>query len=184
MILVDHVINFKGSQIIIALPVITVHIIYWDLGSLCLPFLGFTSPDNIGSLVTVMTLFVFERTTFMTMISQTAVVTLTTRLFRGWGTLFPWKLSFFLRFRLLAWPWLGWLIDWVWLFTSLESFNILLRLLNSDALRYSNVKCQFLEFEIQELWHHSLISNTRNQSIPEPFQTHGISKLAIRSLML
>ena len=89
MILAAHVINFRGSQIIIAVLLITVHIIYWGLGSLCLPFFEFTSPDNMAGLVTVMTLFVFERTTFMIMISQTAVATLTTRLFRGRGTLLP-----------------------------------------------------------------------------------------------
>ena len=89
MILAAHVINFKGSQIIIAVPLITVRIIYWGLGSLCLLFLEFTSPDNMAGLVTMMTLFVFKRTTFMIMISQTAVATLSTRLFRGWGTLLP-----------------------------------------------------------------------------------------------
>ena len=85
MFLVAHVINLKESQIIISVPVISVHKIYWGLGSLCLPFLGFTSPHNMAGLVTLVTFFLFERTTFMIMISRTAVATL---IFGGWGTFF------------------------------------------------------------------------------------------------
>ena len=33
----------------------------------------------------------------------------------------------------------------------LESFNILVRLLDGDTFRYGSVKCQFLEFEFQKL---------------------------------
>ena len=82
-ILVTHVINLKGSQVVIAVPVITVYIIYWGSGSLCLPFLGFSSPYNLAGLVTVVTFFLFERTTFMIIISKTVVATLSTLIFRG-----------------------------------------------------------------------------------------------------
>ena len=39
-------------------------------------------------LVTLVTGFLFERTTFIIIISQTGIGTLISRLFRGWGTLF------------------------------------------------------------------------------------------------
>ena len=63
----------------------------------------------------------------------------------------------------------------------LESFNILLRLLDGDTFRCSHVKCQFHEFEFQKRWRDFLVLNSRNQFISEPFQSHGFIKLAFNS---
>ena len=79
MIFVTHVINLKGSH----------HCPHnlLGVGQLVSPYSWIYKPYNMTGLVTVVTCFLFERTTFMIMISQTAVGTLIARLFRGWGTL-------------------------------------------------------------------------------------------------
>ena len=157
MILVTHVINLKGSQVVIAVPVITVYIIYWGSGSLCLPFLGFISPYNMVGPVTVVTFFLFEKTTFMIMISEAAVARLITFFFEG--------LASFLS--------LGFLhgLDLSNKSTGIDSLppwrasTSLLDCSIAMFFHYSYVKWQLLEFEFQKLKHHSLISNNRNQSL-------------------
>lgn len=115
----------------------------WGVHSLCLPFLGFAGHCHMAGFVTVVALFLEKRTTFMIVIFQTAVATLINRLFRGWQTLCSKGFTSFLGLDFL----LGFYLhnkSTGFDYLPLESFNILVRLLNSYALRYHIVQCQFL----------------------------------------
>ena len=97
----------------------------------------------MAGLVTVVTFFLFEKTTFMIIISETAVARLITFFFEG--------LASFLGLGFLHGLDLSNKSTGIDSLPPLESFNIRVRLLNSDVFHYSYVKWQLLEFEFQKL---------------------------------
>ena len=85
MIFITHLINLKGSH---RCPRRHCPHNLLGVGQLVSPYSWIYKPYNMTGLVTLVTGFLFERTTFIIIISQTGIGTLISRLFRGWGTLF------------------------------------------------------------------------------------------------